>query len=338
VIDNLIIRKIADYLYLNACSVNSSGLFNGKAGFAISIFETARLLKDEYFEEKAFELLQESLLSKNKDVGFENGLPGIGFVLIYLIENEFVDGDFNDLFSSIDDKIRQEIDYVIKSEQQKIGSLLPIVTYLEKASDISKGKKYDEQIRVILAAVENELNNWILTRGRCQKSVLKPQYLNLLKNYLKISFNHCLEVDISLLMTYCQRYEKGDFISDYVIGSYIFEFAKQQKEPYLTEIGQQNMKLAENLLSYRILTLSKRIEILYHKIKQEGVGKCHHDFNSSGFKFESEESFERNVLKLIHQNSFIPGFEAGIARLLFFIVFLKTVSSNHDTSRFNLIF
>ena len=84
------IRKLIDYTLLNACSINSSGLYNGKAGIALALFEVARYLQDEYIEEQAFDLLQEALVSKTEDISFENGLSGIGYVLLYLIENEWL--------------------------------------------------------------------------------------------------------------------------------------------------------------------------------------------------------------------------------------------------------
>lgn len=69
-----VVRKLCDYILLNAYSVNSTGLYNGKAGFALCLFDVAYKLHDEYLEEQAYELLQEALLSRNEDIGFENGL------------------------------------------------------------------------------------------------------------------------------------------------------------------------------------------------------------------------------------------------------------------------
>ena len=88
------ISKLVDYLLLNAYSVNSSGLYNGKAGISLCLFEMSRFLQDEYIEEQAFELLKEFLLTKNEDIGFENGLSGVGYVLLYLIQKDFVGGTF----------------------------------------------------------------------------------------------------------------------------------------------------------------------------------------------------------------------------------------------------
>lgn len=101
-----IICKMADYLLLNAYSVNSSGFYNGKAGVSLALFEVSRLLQDEYLEEHAFELLQEALLSKSEDTGFANGLAGIGFVFHYLINNHFVEADFDEIFG---DKMSESV-------------------------------------------------------------------------------------------------------------------------------------------------------------------------------------------------------------------------------------
>ena len=97
-ISDTTIRKLVDYISLNACSVNSSGLYNGKSGISLALFETAKCLQDTEIEDKAFSLFQESLIRKTNDYGFENGMSGIGYVLIYLITNKLIDADFEDLF------------------------------------------------------------------------------------------------------------------------------------------------------------------------------------------------------------------------------------------------
>lgn len=63
-ISDTTIRKLVDYISLNACSVNSSGLYNGKSGISLALFETAKCLQDTEIEDKAFSLFQESLIRK----------------------------------------------------------------------------------------------------------------------------------------------------------------------------------------------------------------------------------------------------------------------------------
>ena len=66
-ISDTTIRKLVDYISLNACSVNSSGLYNGKSGISLALFETAKCLQDTEIEDKAFSLFQESLIRKTND-------------------------------------------------------------------------------------------------------------------------------------------------------------------------------------------------------------------------------------------------------------------------------
>lgn len=88
-INEALIKKAAEHVMLNSCSVSSSGLFNGKAGMSLALFEVARFLEDEYIEDQALQTLQESLLTKTNDPGFENGLSGIGYVLLYLTKTNW---------------------------------------------------------------------------------------------------------------------------------------------------------------------------------------------------------------------------------------------------------
>lgn len=50
------ILKLVDLLLLNTCSVNSSSLYNDKAGILLRLFETARIMKTQYAEERTFRL------------------------------------------------------------------------------------------------------------------------------------------------------------------------------------------------------------------------------------------------------------------------------------------
>lgn len=88
-----LISKIADYVLLNAYSLESSGFYYGKAGVSLALFEVAHLTKSNYIENHAFELLQESLLYKGNDSSWSDGYTGIGYVLNYLTKNNFVETD-----------------------------------------------------------------------------------------------------------------------------------------------------------------------------------------------------------------------------------------------------
>lgn len=124
-----IINKFTDYLLLNVHSVSSVGLYNGKSGMSLCLFELSQYLHDGTLEDKAFELLQESLaLSSKKDrIDFEAGLSGIGFVLLYLIQNQLIDADYEELFGEQSRKI------VSRLQEQSVFSVkdLSFVYFLE---------------------------------------------------------------------------------------------------------------------------------------------------------------------------------------------------------------
>lgn len=102
--------KISDYLILNGYSKSNSGLYYGKAGIAIGLFELSRYLNDTRIEDHAFEILNQSLLSKSEFCDLDNGLSGIAFALKYLIENKFIEADPEELIGEKLDEIAAYID------------------------------------------------------------------------------------------------------------------------------------------------------------------------------------------------------------------------------------
>lgn len=89
---------LTDYVLLNSYTLTSSGLYEGKAGHALCLFEISCFFQDEELHVSAFELLQEALLSKTENIDFAFGLSGIGYTLAYLIRHDFIEAEFHDFF------------------------------------------------------------------------------------------------------------------------------------------------------------------------------------------------------------------------------------------------
>ena len=155
-ITNENLHKLADFVLLNACSVSSTGLYNGKAGMSLCLFEVARTICDEYLEDSAFELLQESLLSNNKDISFENGLSGIGYVLQYLIDNKFIEADFDEMFGEQTEKVLVSLE---KPEYSThiLQNSLKIIYFLSDVNRSKNNKRIENQIQSIFNSVEHFL-------------------------------------------------------------------------------------------------------------------------------------------------------------------------------------
>lgn len=113
-----VVKELADYVMLNSVATDSTSLYYGRAGMSICLFETSRFLNDEYIEDYAFKLLQQSLLNEKNDIRFDAGLSGIGYALAYLIRNDFIDADFFDVFHTqhniiVDEFLRQRYDDMV---------------------------------------------------------------------------------------------------------------------------------------------------------------------------------------------------------------------------------
>lgn len=103
------VRNLTDFVLLNAYSLSSSGLYKGKAGYVLCLFELSRHFNDSKLEEHAFEILREMLLSQTEKIDFGSGLSGIGYALLYVIRHQFIKADFQELFEPQQKRICSEI-------------------------------------------------------------------------------------------------------------------------------------------------------------------------------------------------------------------------------------
>lgn len=100
-------------------------------------------------EDKAFSLFQESLIRKTNDYGFENGMSGIGYVLIYLITNKLIDADFEDLFGDQREAIIKHFENIDKQPDKLLVSY-KIIYFLFV---LDKLQKQDERIYSIIEKI-----------------------------------------------------------------------------------------------------------------------------------------------------------------------------------------
>jgi hypothetical protein len=243
--------KLVDYIILNAHSVNSISLYNGKAGLSLCLFEVARYLENEQMEDTAFELLQESiaLAQKSSKVSFENGLAGIGFVLLYLIENQLIDADFNELFAEQFNKVL----FSIESTEGFSEKHLSLLYFLEFCYRLQTKSNTQHWRNKIVSDVENNL-----------EQQLKNKTTNAFDCYLKaVSGCHDYVPSMSVLNAYSKLYQQGRVASCFTTGFYLEKLAYNLQESHLVEIAQVNKNVALQNIYPQILTLDQQIDLLY---------------------------------------------------------------------------
>lgn len=104
------LQKIANTLLLYSYHIDPVGLFNGKMGIALYLYRYARYADCKYYSEFADELLDKVLDSINhSSPDFESGISGIGWCLNYLMKNEYVEGDPNDVLLNVDKRVFSQL-------------------------------------------------------------------------------------------------------------------------------------------------------------------------------------------------------------------------------------
>lgn len=105
-------------MMLNAIFIDNPGLAIGKMGIAILMYHYARFTGDKSCEEFAGTLIDHIYrdMSSSTPLDFENGLSGIGWGLIYLVKNGFIEGDLNVVLEEIDNAISRENNREVESD------------------------------------------------------------------------------------------------------------------------------------------------------------------------------------------------------------------------------
>ena len=83
------------------------GLFEGKMGLIIFLFHYSRHSGKTLYEDFAIELVEDICrdISPDTPIGLGYGLSGIGWGIIYLIQNRFIEDNANEILEDIDKKI-----------------------------------------------------------------------------------------------------------------------------------------------------------------------------------------------------------------------------------------
>lgn len=122
------IKNLLRFGVLRTEVMEGHGLYGGKLGMVILFYEYSRYSGDDLYEQFAIEMI-ESLLNipENLPLTFSNGLSGIGWGITYLLRENFVEGDIDDILSEVDERLMNADD--LRAEDVK--SLLTYVCFRE---------------------------------------------------------------------------------------------------------------------------------------------------------------------------------------------------------------
>jgi hypothetical protein len=310
------LRKLTDFILLNAYSVSSTGLYNGKAGMSLCLFEVARATEDEQLEEHAFELLQEALLSKNTDVDFENGLSGIGFVFRYLIDKEFIDADFEEMFGEQTQKILDELEKRKPKSLQLLVSI-KMIYFLSDLNRVKPNVKVFGAMRSIFEAVELYLSIQFSDFKAINYRNNKQDVMTLFEDYLRlVSYARYTDFLPSLLTVYAELYRQGKIASSLIVACYLDKICSNNSIFEFNDVISNNKGYGLKNTKLELLSLHQCAE-LYQLLKtnHDVDHKIMDTFEMALFGKEGSD-FEQSILKMIPKNTFLAGYGDGVARLL----------------------
>jgi len=126
-------KQLTDKLLSSELISYPVGLFHGKMGLSIYLYQLSKIESNPEYQSIAEQLLDEILLrdlSSNHPIDVEDGLAGVGLGVSWLLKNGFIEGDLNELLEVIDDMIFRRIAF---QENQSLFSptqLLHLTGYL----------------------------------------------------------------------------------------------------------------------------------------------------------------------------------------------------------------
>lgn len=320
-INEVTIRKITNHLILNASSVKSSGLYNGKAGIALALFEVARFLQDDEIENKAFDLFQECLVRPANDYSFENGLSGIGYALIYLITNKFINADFNEIFKEQSEKIINDLDNIDKHPDKLLSSLKTIYFLSVLKSIHYEDIRLNQIIEKIFQGTELYLSLQFFDWKSINYINRKANVLQTYETYLKlIDFARYPHFSNYLMDSHAGLYRSGRIASSLSIGYYLGSILKLNNLTQYQDLIDSNINFGLKNIHPNLLPLDQKINLISII---ENIGTSYGDYSLISIDLHGQ-NFE-NLKRAVRHNHPHYGYQYGLARYLIHFVNKKGI-------------
>jgi len=104
-----ILQRISRYLMLHSSFSYNIGLLNGKIGIAIFFYHYMKYSGRKIYSDFADELIHEIYkeIHVNMSLNFKDGLCGIAWGIEYLIKNNFIEGNPDEVLADLDKRIME---------------------------------------------------------------------------------------------------------------------------------------------------------------------------------------------------------------------------------------
>ncbi len=304
------IDRLCQFLLLNAYALPSSGLSQGKAGIALTLFVASRLLGKESYENHAFNLLQEALLSKTEDVSFSSGLSGIGYVLYYLISEGYIEADFDELFG---DKKKWILERIESLNKQGKDVSLDVTSFL---------CVFPETQAVGQSLLDGRSSYYeTLFKRMAERPSGSFPVEKLMAKWQDDLHLMCSCADFRLpestVEAYARLHQSGLLKRNPVLGYYFLQMGSRVLSDTAINIGQENWKVQEFLpqeLSSNYL--HQRLQLSFLRLQMpDSRLEAYNEFMNR-YVICDEEVLERSLSYVSNMKIACVGLKYGVARLV----------------------
>ena len=327
--------NLGQYILLNAYSTDSSGLYNGKAGLSIVLFELSAISGNKLWEDHAYELICQALITTDLNTSFTSGLSGIGYSLLYLINNNFIDADFDELFG----EKRNLIEKILNSEIEKMNyELLLSEIYYLNALDYRRNENEEKLLKNlnegIIKECSKKMQKALCRENRIHKVHLKRVFQKLLKQFLIIDIFFNPDIILNLCLSYSDLYEKRILSSDLIIGIYLEKIAKKHKDEKLMETALSNINKGIKNYQSEVFTFEEKIELLFLLPFEECAVENVNIFISkltSSIIGVNGKTIEQSITDSLTTSVVKYGLGHGVSRILLFLIYQYYITLGKKT-------
>ena len=260
-IDKTLIGQLVKHVLVEVPTVKTPGIYFGMAGISIALFEAAKVLEDKEVEERAFNLIQHALVSHSFDKSYESGLSGIGMALIYLIQRNFLEADFNELFS---DKLQLILNAYEKVDLQPniLLSTTRVVQFLSAVKPLSDKSEIQSVINKFLQGIELFLSIQFFDWRDPHYIGKKQLVIKIFNTYLQLvkatDYKHHSK---TLLQTYLKLFKEERIASSIQLGSSLSAIAEMDGNYEYQDVIDENIRYGLKDIYISHLFLDEQISI-----------------------------------------------------------------------------
>ena len=257
---------LVNFILLHGYSLDNSSLMFGKMGYSLILFEYSHYFKDALAEKHAFELLQEVLASPMKSNTFNEGKMGIAWSLIHLIEKEYIEADYLELYGQEHKEIVAFIKQ-LKTDMNNIVSKSDAISFLITSKSYIPESDIDE-------IVPNLIENLCDYLKLIPKSLFERNLFYYHATKVLCQYNLYEELNIDIIVQTHRKLISDKYVCTNIsFGVNLLQYGLYHKRKDIIKLANTITKCYFSNMVLETLNLKEAIDTIYNLNKLQLLNK-----------------------------------------------------------------